>query len=293
MNKASTWRLELAQRIAPGYSQNPKVAVVVVAGSVGRGKADRFSDIEIDVYWHEPPTDEDRRRPIARVNGDIKIFWSYSEEEEEWGEEYTVGGVSIGISSFLVSTMDRFIADVVERGDASVLKQMRLAAIQHAIPLHGEAQAQRWREKAAAYPRALTLAMIRQHLDPAAFSGWYKRRMLAERDDLLMLYDVFCRMEKCLLGALLGLNRIYLANPAFKWLDEMTAEMEIAPADLSSRLKQVFLSGPQAGVALLAGLFTEVVALVEAHVPEVDLTESKDALQHHRSAWHAAPTSLL
>jgi hypothetical protein len=293
MNKASTWRLDLAQRIAPGYSQNRKAAVVVVAGSVGRGKADRFSDIEIDVYWHEPPTDEDRQWPIERVNGDVKIFWPYSEEEEEWGEEYTVGGVNIGISSFLVSTMDRFVADVVERGDAFVLKQMRLAAIQHAIPLHGEAQAQRWREKAAAYPHALTLAMIRQHLDPEAFAGWHKRRMLAERDDLLMLYDVFCRMEKCLLGALLGLNRIYLANPAFKWLDEMAAEMEIAPVNLSARLKQVFLSTLQAGIAQLESLFSEALSLIEAHVPEVDLTESKNALQHHRPTWHEAPTSLL
>ena len=84
--------MELARRIAPGYSDNPKVSVVVVAGSVGRSTADRFSDIEIDVYWHEPATDEDRKRPIERANGEIKIFWPYSEDEEEWGEEYTVDG---------------------------------------------------------------------------------------------------------------------------------------------------------------------------------------------------------
>jgi len=84
--------LELAQRIGPGYGDNPKVSVVAVAGSVGRGTADRYSDVEIDVYWREAPMDEDRKRPIERANGEIKIFWSYSEDEEEWGEEYTVDG---------------------------------------------------------------------------------------------------------------------------------------------------------------------------------------------------------
>ena len=32
-----------------------------MAGSTRRGSADRYSDLEIDVYWSAPPTDAERR----------------------------------------------------------------------------------------------------------------------------------------------------------------------------------------------------------------------------------------
>ena len=99
MHVENELRLALARQIAPGYTDNPKVAVLVVAGSVGRGNADVYSDIEMDVYWHKPPTDEDRMAPIKRAGGHVEIFWDYSAEEEEWGEEYVVDGMKIGISS--------------------------------------------------------------------------------------------------------------------------------------------------------------------------------------------------
>lgn len=45
MNEASRWRFALAERIAASYARNPKVRAIQVAGSVGRGAADRYSDI--------------------------------------------------------------------------------------------------------------------------------------------------------------------------------------------------------------------------------------------------------
>jgi hypothetical protein len=38
--------LALAQYIAPVYADNPKVRVVMVGGSVSRGCADQYSDLE-------------------------------------------------------------------------------------------------------------------------------------------------------------------------------------------------------------------------------------------------------
>src|SRR5215211_2830828 len=61
-------RRALAEIVAPEYAANPKVAGVLLAGSVARGLADGFSDIEIDIYWHTPPTDQDRRAPIERAD---------------------------------------------------------------------------------------------------------------------------------------------------------------------------------------------------------------------------------
>lgn len=53
MNEASRWKLVLARRIADAYSPNPKVASVLLGGSVPRGFADRYPDLEIYVFWHK------------------------------------------------------------------------------------------------------------------------------------------------------------------------------------------------------------------------------------------------
>ena len=60
MNAASQWRHNLAHPLAPIYAANPHVAAVLLGGSTARGHADRYSDIELGVFWHQPPTDAER-----------------------------------------------------------------------------------------------------------------------------------------------------------------------------------------------------------------------------------------
>jgi hypothetical protein len=48
------------------YAGNGNLAALPVAGSVGAGIADRFSDLELDCYWACPPADADRLAPSAR-----------------------------------------------------------------------------------------------------------------------------------------------------------------------------------------------------------------------------------
>src|SRR5688572_7352690 len=108
MNYDSEWRLEVAKRAAALYAKNPKLAALVVAGSVGRGWADEWSDIELDLFWKHPPTDDDRTSVIEALQGEIVSF--YALEEEEWSDAYLVDGLKFEISGFLVSTLDRHIA---------------------------------------------------------------------------------------------------------------------------------------------------------------------------------------
>ena len=66
MNEASKWRYSFARRVAPAYAANPHVVAVIVSGSTGRGHADRYSDIEVGVFWRRPPTDADRQAPLIQ-----------------------------------------------------------------------------------------------------------------------------------------------------------------------------------------------------------------------------------
>jgi hypothetical protein len=46
-NVHAAWRMAQARRAAQAYAGNSKLAAMAVAGSVGSGLADRFSDLEL------------------------------------------------------------------------------------------------------------------------------------------------------------------------------------------------------------------------------------------------------
>ena len=102
MGDATTWRLALAQRIAAAYARQPHALVVMVAGSVGRGRADRYSDIEIDVYYARPTTEQER---IAAVEGCGGMVEALTEDDDEWEEQMVLDGFHSATGTFLMSTM--------------------------------------------------------------------------------------------------------------------------------------------------------------------------------------------
>lgn len=77
MTDATQWRLDLARRTGAAYAADPAVAAVYVAGSVARGWADQYSDVELDVYWHEPPGDAQRVQAVERAGAAIDVDWAH------------------------------------------------------------------------------------------------------------------------------------------------------------------------------------------------------------------------
>lgn len=288
VSDATAWRFALAERIAASYTRNPKTRVVMIAGSVGRGCADRYSDIEIDVYYAEPPTDAERIAAVEGCGGTVELL---DQDEDEWEEQMSLGGFHAATSTFLVGTMERYLAEVVDRCEVAPSAQIRLSSLQQAVTVMGEEQVAQWRAKAAAYPAGLTHAMLARNLDFQRF--WYAAEMLAARDDVLLLSHVFVDVQRKLLGALLGLNRIYLPTPdAMKWMDESIAAMAIKPVDLSARLKGAFRSAPEDGVRTMDEAIAETLALVERHAPEFDLAPYRGNGGHRRAAWDVPPDGV-
>lgn len=285
MNHATQWRLALAQRIAAAYAADPNARAVMIAGSVGRGSADRFSDIEIDVYYERPPTEAEREAAVGRMGATLE---GLAEDDDEWEENFNIGGFHAASSTFTVATMERFVREVLDEAQLAPSAQTRLYSLLHALPVKGEAQIAEWRRRAATYPDALAEAMLREHLQ---FDGFgYAEDMFAARDDLLALYDLFVRVERQILGALFGLNRIYTPTPHFlKWMDESIAAMRHKPADLSARLKRAFRLPPADGVAELRGLIADVFDLVDRHAPGFDTAPYRAVLSNRRPAWDAPP----
>jgi hypothetical protein len=275
MNEATRRRLALARQIVPAYAQNPKLQAMTVTGEVARGWGDHHSKLEIDIFWQDSPSEAERRLILEKLGEHGLIFCP--SKRGGWSETGDGAGIKIELSQFLVETIECSLADVIDQRDPDTQKQILIAAIQHSLPLHGAGLVESWQARSAVYPAELAQAVVQRNLQ---FNGrWSSRESLVERDELLLLYDLYCQVERQLLSILFGLNRLYLPYPDGKWLEQLTQEMAILPPALALRLKQVFRLAPRSGVRLLQELIDETLTLVEKHMPGVDTAEARRAIQ--------------
>jgi hypothetical protein len=292
MNEASAGRLALAQQLAPHYGASPKVAAVAVEGSVARGDADRFSDIDLAVYWEAAPTEQERRAIIKHAGGRHVQLDASNRDEACWSDSYEVGGAAIDVRHVEVEATERILAEVLEGCDPSLSRQHHLAALLSALPLADPSSVlTHWQSRATAYPRGLSMAMVRTHL---RFRPAWEQEKLAERGELLALYESFCTVEKQLLLVLMGLNRLYY--PGWQRVDRLMAEMRIAPLKLAPRFKQLFgivSIDPLASVYQLHDLIEETFRLVQAHLSELDTVQAHARFQERRQVWERIPDGPL
>jgi len=203
-NPHVVWRMGTARRVAKGYAGNGKVTALTVAGSVGAGMADRWSDLEVDCYWLEPPTDADRREPIGRAGGIVTQFWDYDQDEREWSEDYRIGPLRVTVSNFTVTTVEGFLDAVVGHADPDPVKHMRLAAIQRCHPLRGDQLVRTWRARAEQYPDQLVEVMIERSLTADILAGWSARHALLDRGDGIAVHALLSRIEQAIFSTVLA-----------------------------------------------------------------------------------------
>jgi hypothetical protein len=100
-----------------------------------------------------------------------------------------------------------------------------------------------------------------------------------------LLYDAIGKVTRQVLGALLAVNGIYLPNPDFKHVDELIAEMRHKPPDLSARLKSAYRLPPVEGVLALHGVVSDVLDLVDRHVPGFATWRYRERVRQRRAIW--------
>lgn len=269
-------RRELAANVAGVFAGNPDVAAVLLAGSVPRGLADEFSDVEVDVYWRTPPSDDDRRAVWAD-NGWPLVATDV--DEHEWADSFLVEGVKVDTSQFLVETLDRFIDSAMRDADTEPEYQVRITAIRDGVPLHGAPVIEGWRSRTEPYPDALGQAMVRQGLDV-----WPRMRleMLAARDDVLLLRSDVVDVIQGVLSALFGLNRRFAPHPWHKWLDWETSLFGVAPDGLNRRIREILTARPPVAVVEVSRLVHETFDLVDQELPDLDTTALRRAFDARR-----------
>jgi hypothetical protein len=268
-------REDIADRVAESYRANPRVAAVLLAGSVARGLADELSDIELDVYWSSPPSAEDREAAVegagwGRVYADV--------DEHEWADGLSADGVKVDVSGFTTATIDGYI-DAALGGDTEPELQVRVTALRDGIPLHGHDLIEAWRGRVVDYPERLAVEMVEQGL---ALRSRERLEMLAARDDVLLLHRDVLDGVQGVLDALFGLNRVWCPHPHHKWLDWEATLLPATPERLVERIRALLVASPQDVVPGLGSLVDDTFDLCEVHLPSADVATLRRDFDHRR-----------
>jgi hypothetical protein len=275
--------MALARRAAAAYGGNTKLAALTVAGSVGSGLADRFSDLELDCYWFRAPDDLDRSGPVHALGGEMTALCDYDQDEEEWSEDYRLGELDVTVSNFRTGTIERFLDEVVLHADTDPVKHMRLAALQRSRPLLGAEMIASWRARADGYPDKLVSAMVEQSLNPQVLAGWAAREALAGRGDCLAVQDLLTRVGGAVVGVVLALNRVYVPHRQLKWQRSLMAGLDLVPDQLAERLDLLATTRAADALEVAEALLTETVLLAEART-NADVSAFREELSQRRRA---------
>lgn len=281
LNEECRRRLALADAIARVYAADRDVAAVIVGGSVARGNADRFSDLELGIFWASEPTDGRRAALAAQAGASGRRAYPPLPGNTWREEDFARDGLKVDLLHATVAETERLLADVTLRHDTTATKLVIAGVLRGAIPLAGQPLVECWRS-AATYPDGLAAAVVRTHL---GFGPTSYLRVLAERGDVLLLYDLFGRAVRMLVAVLQGLNRVYPPATDLKWIRWTTGQFAISPDRFLDRCERLFHDEPVSAVDELHALILETVAFVEAEVPAIDTGPVRERIAQRRAVW--------
>lgn len=271
---------------------------MTAAGPAGTGLADRFSDLELDCYWFDPPGDLDRSGPVHVLGGELEALWDYDPDEEERSDDCRPGELGVTVSSFLVSTIDRFVDDVVLRTGTDPVRHMRLAALHRCRPLHGPELISAWQARAG-YPDTLVAAVVERSLRADVLTGWAAREALASRGDDLAVQDLLTRAGHAVFATVLALNGVYSPHRAAKWQSHLISEPGVLPGHFAERPGRLGTSGNAQALREAETLLADTVQLVKTHTDAgissfcEELSQRRRAVDpppaEHRSATPSGP----
>jgi|GEM_PF-664215 len=266
----SAWRIELAGELASVYAGRPEVEMIVLGGSPSRGISDEFSDLDVIVFWNGIDRDWIDTVPLGHL--DCRRTDLMKLGEDMCLESYHFGNLKADFGHIEMKAWREMVDQVVVELNTDAGLQKSLQGFLDSIVLHGEKPAASWKAEIAPYPEGLGEKMVRENM--RFFVEGYLLNQAWGRGDKLAYFDGVCLMLKNILGVLAGLNRIYFSKDEPRWLISELNRMNILPDGAADRFNAILQEQPVDAVPLLETLMENVFALVELHMPDVDV-ESK------------------
>ena len=268
----------LARRIVATVAGPTSAVAALLAGSAAEGSADRFSDVDLIVYYERLPEPAAFRR-LVEGTGAAYLLPIGEPTGDFFADAYHLDGVQVQTGGSTVAGVERRLEAILAGSDPGEPGTKLAMGLLHGLPMHGEEVILRWRRRAADYPDALARRVIEKHL--AVFPYWRVHEQMAARDARLWEVQSLLDGAFAVLAVLSGLNRVYFTTFQFKRMRAHVASFASAPPRLAERLESLFTLDRVSAAQELRRLVEETVSLVEERMPEIDTSRARMALGGH------------
>lgn len=292
MTLASQQLFALAELIAVPYFQLPNIRAAMVTGSVAKGIADTYSDIDMGFFYETTLPEEAALEAIrSRLGVSDRKWLSGSRDDGSFAEAYDLGGVEVQLIHSTIAAWAATMAELQRDLKVDTPLAKALEGIMICRPLYGAEYIDAWKAQAANFPPPLAEAMIRHFM--AFFPAWGLMPYLEGRDATVWYHHILVESVHHLLGVLAGLNNVYFTPFQFKRTQHFIAQLALAPARLGERIEGLFQTLPALSLPELERLVDETLALVEQHMPQIDTTAARRRIGWRRPPWRAEDFAAL
>jgi hypothetical protein len=248
---AGDLRFEIGAHLVAQIDPEGSLGAAIV-GSVGRGFADAYSDLELLLVWAEPPDD--------RVRDEIEAAWGARSSRRFTRLQRWFGVDNLEVRGFPIDVIHQTLAGidetaaVVER-DADLSGQEVLANLVTARWLRGGLPR-------PVYSDALAALTLERHVRPLPLGS---AQIPALRGDRVRFADRCVRWAREIGIALHAANRRFW--PGDRSVIEGIACLPHRPPDAEERLRAAMEQAPPDAVRTLAALMDDTLSLAAARVP--------------------------
>jgi hypothetical protein len=251
------------------------IQAIVVAGSVARGYADEYSDVEIPIFWERLPEDATRHAIVNTLHAEF--LYEYDGPARE--DQLLIDGLQVDLWHITRQHQKEVIESVL-RGQTLDLGGLNaLDTLRSCIPLYGHELVESWKRRAQEYPDELAKQIVQEHL--ASF-GTADLFIQAQRDNPTAFYAQLSFLQQEVFLVLLALNRRYF--PTFKWLYQVLESMPVKPEAISQRFRRAYEIPYADALADTKRILEETLPLVERQFPQMDITPVYRRLAYVRAA---------
>jgi hypothetical protein len=257
---------DLADRLAALAAEHTGPRAILLTGSVARGDADEYSDVDLILYYDVLPDEAGRESIRTGIGGgDRQVLGA---EEAGFVEQYVVKATYCQLAHVTVERWEDELARAVAGEESELPLGKMVSGLFEGEALYGGELIDAWRARAL-HSHALKKTLVERHW--TFFPLWFFERSFPPRDAPIFTREELVKAAYALLDVLAAVNGVWFSRFQLKRTRDATEKLAVKPERLYERLL-VLVSGELAAAVLeLESLVDETQAIVAEYVPDAEI----------------------